>query len=178
MRGGEKVCSTEPNANGCRSHSKVDGQRPRCSPSATAGLKIWVGAFVSIPNKAVKFFTGCGKGGKSVEKHNSDGGEGVWWRFGSGGVCQGGGGGLWLTEQPCLAISEVFTRAITVIIISTIPGRALSWDASAAPGIERLPASFLFFFLEGAGVSQLLVGVRVSGNTALQREVGVIGGGF
>lgn len=94
-------------------------------------------------------------------------------------VCVGEvGGELWLTEQPCLAISEVFTRAITVIIISTIPGRALSWDASAAPDSERLPASFLLSsFFWGAGVSQLLVGVRVCGNTALQREGGVIGGG-
>lgn len=52
---------------------------------------------------------------------------------------------LWLTEQPCLAISEVFTRAITVIIISTIPCHALSWDASAALARGSLPAAGFSF---------------------------------
>lgn len=33
---------------------------------------------------------------------------------------------LWLPEQCCFTLSEVFTRAITVIIISTIPCNALS----------------------------------------------------
>lgn len=95
-----------------------------------------------------------------------------------GGV--GGRGGvpwrsrLWLTEQPCLAISEVFTRAITVIIISTIPCHALSWDASAALARGSLPAAG---FLGGIFFSQLLVGVEVSGNSSLRREGVVTGGG-
>jgi len=48
---------------------------------------------------------------------------------------------LWLTEHSCITISEVFTRAITVIIISTIPCNALSWAARRGEDREGLPTS-------------------------------------
>lgn len=41
---------------------------PRCSPPVTAELKLRVGGFISIPIKAVKFFTKCGKGVQSGVK--------------------------------------------------------------------------------------------------------------
>lgn len=48
----------------------------------------------------------------------------------------------WLAEpESCITISEVFTRAITVIIISTIRSNALSWVASLSQSREGLPTS-------------------------------------
>lgn len=87
-------------------------------------------------------------------------------------------GGCWLTEQPCLAISEVFTRAITVIIISTIPG--LLFHGTPAPlRVASACQRRLFSFISGEGLTivgggggvwefipreweVLLVGIRVA----------------
>lgn len=70
---------------------------------------------------------------------------------------------LWLTEQSCVAISEVFTRAITVIIISTIPCNALSWNASLAPGREVLPASGFWDFVNCSSCLGFCGGARREG---------------
>lgn len=81
-----------------------------------------------------------------------------------------GGASGWLTEQLSLAFSEVFTRAITLIIISTIPCYALSWDASAAPESGE-PASVD----SGAGGKGWGWGEVLPGNSSHWREAGAFG---
>lgn len=74
---------------------------------------------------------------------------------------------LWLPELGCFTLSEVFTRAITVIIISTIPCNALSYAASQGQRRYWLPA------LGFGDFSQLLV---VSGILS-KHSIGGQGGG-